>query len=728
MLIGGILLGLLLGLRAGGRMSNLATVQLRWVAVLFAAVIVRFGTEFMLNAGVGVVDGLRVPLFALAFGLLLAGLWVNRSYPGLSLAFIGILLNAVVIMVNGGYMPIWQSALDAAGFSDADIHSAIHVVLPGTPADFLLRLLIIGDIIPIPIPFIRNVASLGDVFLALGLGFFLFAGVVRVPTELEEHEEAAIRARLAGLAGSTRLARAPDGTTVVPATGLAPALTESVALERPMVMGASGIGMAAPALAPLPVGPPEAALDSEALDRALAAQAAQAMAAQAMAAQPTAAQATAATPGVDAGAIARPSPETLARIRRHPYVRLALNGSFSALWAGQLISLFGDRIHQIALAAVVLMTTGSVLASALVFVAATLPNLLLSPVAGTLVDRWDHKEVLVVSDLLRAATVLLVPIAAVTNVLLVYPLVFAITTISLFFRPARVAILPQIVREDELLSANSALWVGETIADIIGWPLAGLFVVSLGNSIPVAFWLDAATYVGSALLLSAIVVMPRTAEDDATSEDIDDGATGGFVGELKAGWRFLRGEPSLLANTLQATVAQLTVGMLVALMPAFALAVWGSDPFGWKAVYSFLETGQAVGNLIGGFAIGLIGTRFTKGHLIIAGYFAFGVLVTALALTGNLPLAIGFALGSGIANMVFLIPSQTLFQERTPPALMGRVVGFRFALVFGAMTGAMAAGGLLGEIVGVSTVIAISGVITAGAGLAGLFVPAVRDI
>lgn len=451
-----------------------------------------------------------------------------------------------------------------------------------------------------------------------------------------------------------------------------------------------------------------------------------------MAAQATtiaaAAQARAATPGVDAGAIARPSPETLARIRRHPYVRLALNGSFSALWAGQLISLFGDRIHQIALAAVVLMTTGSVLASALVFVAATLPNLLLSPVAGTLVDRWDHKEVLVVSDLLRAATVLLVPIAAVTNVLLVYPLVFAITTISLFFRPARVAILPQIVREDELLSANSALWVGETIADIIGWPLAGLFVVSLGNSIPVAFWLDAATYVGSALLLSAIVVRPRTAEDDATSEDIDDGATGGFVGELKAGWRFLRGEPSLLANTLQATVAQLTVGMLVALMPAFALAVWGSDPFGWKAVYSFLETGQAVGNLIGGFAIGLIGTRFTKGHLIIAGYFAFGVLVTALALTGNLPLAIGFALGSGIANMVFLIPSQTLFQERTPPALMGRVVGFRFALVFGAMTGAMAAGGLLGEIVGVSTVIAISGVITAGAGLAGLFVPAVRDI
>ena len=72
--------------------------------------------------------------------------------------------------------------------------------------------------------------------------------------------------------------------------------------------------------------------------------------------------------------------------------------------------------------AVVLVSTGSVLLSALGLVAATLPNLILSPVAGTLADRWDNKEVLIVSDILRAAIVLLVPIAAVTNVILVYPL------------------------------------------------------------------------------------------------------------------------------------------------------------------------------------------------------------------------------------------------------------------------------------------------------------------
>ena len=121
-------------------------------------------------------------------------------------------------------------------------------------------------------------------------------------------------------------------------------------------------------------------------------------------------------------------PDARVRVRQHPYVRLALNGSFSALWAGQLISLFGDRLNQLALVAVVLVTTGSALATGLVFFVATLPNLLLSPIAGTFVDRWDHKEVMVVSDILRAALVLLIPVAATVNILLVYPLIFLVTT------------------------------------------------------------------------------------------------------------------------------------------------------------------------------------------------------------------------------------------------------------------------------------------------------------
>ena len=178
MLIVGILLGLVLGLLAGGRLGNLGTIQLRWIPVLFAAVIIRFGTEAFLNAGVPLADTLRVPLLATSFALLLAGLWVNRGYPGLSLAFVGILLNALVILLNGGYMPIWEPALVADGFAPSEVNSNLRIVVAGDDAtDFLLQGLILGDVIPIPIPPLNNVASLGDLFLSLGLGFFLFAGV-----------------------------------------------------------------------------------------------------------------------------------------------------------------------------------------------------------------------------------------------------------------------------------------------------------------------------------------------------------------------------------------------------------------------------------------------------------------------------------------------------------------------------------------------------------------------
>jgi DHA3 family macrolide efflux protein-like MFS transporter len=721
-LIGGILLGLILGLRSGGRLGNLASIQLRWIGLLFAAVIVRFGTEILLGLEIDLIEALRLPLFTAGFAMLLVALWANRGYPGLAIAFVGILLNGIAIIWNGGYMPIWGPSLDAAGLDPSDVTSPLHVVIDeATLEEFLTSLLFLSDIIPIPLPFIRNVASLGDVFLTVGLAFFLFAGTVRVPTLLEEAEYDAIKRRLAGLAGSTRMSR-PDGSGGVAAeTGLAPALRETAALERATFMGGGSGGLASPALAPLPAGILEAG------DASMAS------------------ATTSATTGTAALPLPRIPPETRARLRRHPYARLALNGSFSSLWAGQLISLFGDRIHQVALAAAVLLTTGSELASALVFVAAFVPNLIFSPIAGTFVDRWDNKEVLIVSDLLRAAVVLLIPMAIVTNVLLVYPFVFVMTTISIFFRPARVAILPRIVREDELVTANSSLWVGETLADVIGYPLAGFFVIVIGAALPVAFWLDAATYVASAVLLTGIIVArpgaltdesgadvdgvagEEAVDADATEVAIDTGVGQGFFAEMRAGYRFLRSQPTLFANTIQASVAQLTVGVLTALMPAFSREVFESGTLGWEAVYGLIESSTGIGNLLGGFAIGLVGARLAKGRMISGGYLLWGLLTTVFALSGNLGMVLGLALGSGIANMAFIIPSQALFQELTPAALMGRVVGFRFALVFGAMAIAMAVGGLLTLVLDVTTVIALFGLVSAGAGIAGFLVPAIRD-
>ncbi len=686
MLLLGVALGLIAGLLAGGRIGNLADIRLRWAALLFLAVILRFGAEIALGRGLPVVDTLRVPIFATAFLMLAVGLWVNRGFPGLLLAFIGVAFNGITIVVNGGYMPVWEPSLSVAGLSPADLNPAFNTLLT-LPIDetFLRSLGPFVDVIPLPV--VGNVVSVGDVFISIGLAFFLFATVVRTPAQAEAEGD---ELPLVGLAGTARLPRGlgplVDRGQVRAETGLAPGLAEVASLARPLVLAGTGPGLAAPALAPL------------------------------------SADAAAVPTGAGAVARPRPTPDLVLRARRHPYVRLALNGSFSALWAGQLISVFGDRVHQIALAFLVYQATDSAIAVGVVFLTATLPNLLLGPIAGTLVDRWDQKVVMVVSDLLRASLILLIPIAAVVNLALVYPIVFGVTAVSIFFRPARTAVLPRLVRDEDLMTANSAIWLGETFADVLGYPLAAAFVVALGTAMPLAFWFDAVTYLASAILISSIAVPALIRAEPVM------GGIRGVYQDLLTGWRFLRHETVLLANTLQGVAGQFTTGIMLAITVIYATErIAGGDVDAGKLVYGLLETAIGVGNLIGGFVVGLLGARLAKGRLVIVGYAAAGLCTMALALVGNLPLAFGLMLGGGIANMVYIIPSQTLFQERAPADMIGRVVGFRFALVFGSLTLAMGVGGVAVELVGIVPVMALGGALTFAAGIAGWFVPEVRD-
>jgi len=741
MLIGGIALGLVLGLLFGGRLDRLADVRLRYLPLLLLAVIVRFGTEILLTAGVGMADTLRLPLLVTAYGLLLYTLWHNRGYPGLALAFVGIAFNAIVIAWNLGYMPVWLPALQASGLP-SHLDSPLHVLLnPGTAADFFSRLGPLGDVVPIPVWPVQNVASVGDLFLSAGLAIFLFATLLRSSGEIQQ---ALIDARIATIA-ETRAPRPgvdvdADGFPIWPETGLSPALAATATLERPQLLGGGGIGLAGPSSS------------AQAQEAAATTAAAAAMVAGA-------ALQAAEAPGLGAGAIpvARPRPTVLERLRSHPYVHLALNGTFSALWVGQVISLFGDRVNQIALGAFVYEVTDSPLAVALTFLVGTIPNLLFSPLAGTFVDRWDQKLVLVVSDILRAAFVLLIPVAVLIDVWLAYPLVFAVTTVSIFFRPARQAILPRIVQEDDLLAANSAMWVGETLADVVNYPLAGLFVVFLAASLPLAFWFDAATYLASAALLATMIVPPvirrsrveaagvlariggGAGPDEAAEgadplggpldEDLDEPpSTPTTVAEdLREGWAFLRHETVLLANTLQGAAGQFAIGFLTVASLILAAAITPGQHDEYRGTYAFMEASIGLGNLVGGFAIGLVAGRARKGLMVAAAYAAFGVLLVLIGFAQAIPAVLALLFGVGVANMAFVIPSQTLFQERTPPGLIGRVVSFRFALVFGGMSLAMGLGGVLMGPLGPGPVIAIGGVLSIAAGLAGLFVRAVRE-
>lgn len=642
MIVLGILIGLLLGLLAGGKISRLIDVHLRWVVLIFLALIYRFGTQLLIANGNELAVALRLPLYATAFLLLLAALWPNRNHPGITAVMVGVAANGLALVVNGGYMPVWGPALTAAGMGTADLSVGFHVLLPAVPnLQFFLMAGPIGDLIPIPIPLLTNVSSIGDAFIAAGLGWFIFATLVR-GNEVGQ----------------------PVGVSFGP--GDSTVTTTGIGLERPVVLGG----------------------------------------------------------GMGSGLSSAPS--VGARVRGHPYVRLALDSRFSAYWLAQTISLFGDRLNQLALGVLTYSITDSPLATGLVFFAASLPNIFLGPIAGTLVDRWEHKRVMISSDLIRAVLVLLIPFAAAWNIWLVYPIVFVVTSVSLFFRPAKIAFIPRIVGEEDMMAANSATWTADTLADVIGFPLAGLFIGFLGaeaSQLSLAFVADSATYILSAALLATIVVAPLVRNTLPRAQN----ALRQFTNQLVEGWQFLRQRKPLIQNTLISTVAQLQIGVTLALTVVYARDTLDGAVIPYPDNYAAIETAIGVGSLIGGLAVGLIGSRVRKGWMIIAGFVVMGLSTVILGLTSNVLLALIAAGVEGAANLVYIIPTQTIFIEMTPVELLGRVVAFRSSLVFGAMTLAMAVASILAESINAGLVIAAFGALTMSAGLIGALLPAVRD-
>lgn len=618
----GVFLGLSLGLVAGGRLENLLDIRLRWLPALLAAAAARFVLDASLAAG-SIPDGLRLWLVLVCYALLAGMLLSNRGLPGMAAAALGTIANGIAIALNGGWMPVWQPSLAAAGLN-SDLHSNFHRLLSGpVDAGFFAHGGPLVDIIPIPIPIpiLQSVTSVGDLLLGAGLAFFLFAGVVRAPALVPEQ------------------------------------------MPRP----ASG-GKAATAVSAVP----------------------------------------AALPG--RGALSR------------PYVRLASNGAFSAMWLGQVVSSLGDRIHQVALVFLITRTTNaSPLALGVVFAAMTVPSFLVGPMAGVLVDRWDRKHVMVASDLLRAGLVSLIPVASGLHVGLVVFLVFLLAVVSSFFRPARVAALPRVVPDEDLLTANSAMWVADTVSDPAGYALGGLFVAFLGPSLALAFWIDGASYLASAALVAAVAI-PGIAR-----AGVGAGQVASLRGEMVEGWRFLRGEAVLFATTIQAAIAEYGLGALTALSPLLvaALQLGGTDA---PTAYGLFEMAMGLGLVGGGIVLGGLATRLPKGPSIVVAFTTLGLALAALALARNLPLALVLAFVVGVANVTFVLPSQTLFQQRAPEAMLGRVVAIRLAMVNAVLAVAMVTSGALAQAFGLHPVLLACGLLTAVAGLAGLAVRSIRSV
>jgi MFS family permease len=389
------------------------------------------------------------------------------------------------------------------------------------------------------------------------------------------------------------------------------------------------------------------------------------------------------------------------------------NHSFLLLWAGQFVSQIGDRLAALAFPWFVYESTGSTLGTGAVFAIYTLPYVLFGAFAGVTVDRLDKRGLMIGMDVLRAALILAVPVVAARSIPAVYVLSFATATAGVFFDPARLAIIPEIVPPSRLLRANSLISTGENLTEILGWAAAGLIIASLSTS--VAFEIDAATFAVSAV---ALALMRYRAPAHAAAER----TRRAFAHELKEGFRLLRGDPRLRANTVMIVVCTAGLGAVYPLTFFFAVDVLQGGP----GEFGVLEAVVGAGFFVGSLALVAFAPRVHKGRVMIGGLAVMGACVALVATTWSLwSAAVPLAL-FGIANAIVLIAVDTYLQEIVPQGIRGRVLGTRFTITQGMYAASVLAGAALAGVFDVTALLVVAGGVVVVSALVGLLSREVR--
>jgi len=420
------------------------------------------------------------------------------------------------------------------------------------------------------------------------------------------------------------------------------------------------------------------------------------------------------------GALARPRGLSLPARWRSSL--LGRNRALRQMLLAGFISTAGDRLHQVALAALVLGMTNSMASAGLVFVVSMLPYALFGLVVGALVDRWDRRVTMVVADLIRGVIVVLIPIAATISLPLVYAMLFLLACATITFNPSRQSAIPDLVTAEELGSANSLFQASNYLVDLIAFPFAGFVVAILIDRMgtfrgtQVAFSFDALSYICSAALL---LRLPRIQRATAAARE----PLSRLPGQVADGLRFLRSNVLVRTNTILMTVGPLVLGSLHTLWIGFAWRVSDTGTFG----YGVTETCNGIGTLVGLLILQRLMKRIAPGRLILIGFATMGVAVAAAGLTSSLALVALLAAVAGVGNMAFIVPSITLVQRQTPSELRGRVFAVRLMLTYGAFSVSNALAGSLSDVVGVSPLLLVLGSAMLLMAIAASLVPAARD-
>jgi len=381
----------------------------------------------------------------------------------------------------------------------------------------------------------------------------------------------------------------------------------------------------------------------------------------------------------------------------------------------QAVSVIGDKLDQIALAILVYQKTGSMLQMGIVLGITTLPAALFAVIAGVFVDRWDRRMTMIGADLARAVLVLSVPFVAERSMVAVYAIAFAVATVSLFFEPARLALIPELVPEEELMTANSLDEATMATSELLGLAIGGGLVALIGWQL--AFYVDALTFVGSAI----IVFTMRHRDQIERRMGHARHSFSQLLAETLGGLKYLGTTPVLRDLTVVYALTALAGSAMITLAHLLALYTFEAGSLGLATLDGAITVGLVAGSLL----VGRSGSA-RPGLKFLLGVLSFGVLMIALALFPSYVPALALLMLSGAANMLFQVPAVTILQEQTIPKVRGRVFAARTAIIRVAAFVGLVGGGALADRFGVVAIIYLVGATALVAAAIGFSRPALR--
>lgn len=329
------------------------------------------------------------------------------------------------------------------------------------------------------------------------------------------------------------------------------------------------------------------------------------------------------------------------------------------IFGAQVISDFGDWFYFIAIMALIYENFGSV-GVGLYMTIRYLPTITLTPFAGVIADRFPKKAVMIFSDVVRGICMIFLGVIAagvVESTFLTAALLIIAAFTSVLFRPARMALLPQLVSKEIRLSLNALDGTFSTLALTLAPALGGLFLAEFDKSL--LFFINAMSFFISALL----VYLVRFNEQIKSKASLPD-----YFNDLKQGTIYLFKHWPILQMTFVYTLSHIGVGATFVFISSLAierLAV-GEEGIG------FLMTVLGLGSVLGLVAAGSVKESSSK-KVAVLSIGTFGFFILALAHVPYMIPALILLFGMGVLANLAEPPLWTFFQNSTLEEYHGRV-------------------------------------------------------